>query len=641
MTVLGPLLKSGLFLTAYKMTLLRNLVVGFITLFPLLCASSPVGYGKLTYQLPDPGSYALPSLGPAADGEVLTGDGESVRLHSTFDKEFTVLAFIYSSCNDEDGCPLSSYVLYQLKDEIEKNQELEKKLKLVSLSFDPSFDTPEMIKLYENGFKKKGEVKNYWEFLTTKNETTLDPILKAYGQDVQRINVSDKKVSVFSHILRVYLIDNEKTIRNIYNVDFLHKDMILNDVKNLIALGKSDSRLALKGPSYLEPGDYRSGYENDSFETRSKSVEQRVGNQIDLMMHAEKKHLGYPTLDVPTKNQLSKEKVHLGRTLFFDRRLSLNDTFSCAMCHIPEQGFTSNEMAKAVGFEGRSVKRNAPTLFNVGFAKKLFHDGREDSLENQIWGPLLAKNEMANPSIGYVINKLKNINEYKEQFEEAFGDTEVTMLRIAESLASYQRTLIAGSSRFDYWYFGNSEKSLTNSEKNGFKLFSGKAGCSSCHMIGKNDALFTDESFRNTGVGYTRAMRIEDDVVSVLVAPGIKLNVDRSIVDQVSEDEEVDLGRYEVTQDPNDRWFYKTPTLRNIQLTSPYMHDGSIGTLEGVVDFYDNGGIANPLLDPLIKPLGLTSEEKQQLVDFLKSLTGNDARLIVADAFSAPIGDPK
>jgi cytochrome c peroxidase len=281
------------------MTLLRNLVIGFITLFPLLCASSPVGYGKLTYQLPDPGSYALPSLGPAADGEVLTGDGESVRLHSTFDKEFTVLAFIYSSCNDEDGCPLSSYVLYQLKDEIEKNQELEKKLKLVSLSFDPRFDTPEMIKLYENGFKKKGEVKNYWEFLTTKNETTLDPILKAYGQDVQRINSSDKKVSVFSHILRVYLIDKEKRIRNIYNVDFLHKDMILNDVKNLIALGKSDIRLALKAASYLEPGDYRSGYENDSFETQSKSVEQRVGDQIDLMKHAEKKHLGYPTLDVP------------------------------------------------------------------------------------------------------------------------------------------------------------------------------------------------------------------------------------------------------------------------------------------------------------------------------------------------------
>jgi cytochrome c peroxidase len=136
-------------------------------------------------------------------------------------------------------------------------------------------------------------------------------------------------------------------------------------------------------------------------------------------------------------------------------------------------------------------------------------------------------------------------------------------------------------------------------------------------------------------------MRVDDNVVPIQVAPGIKLNVDRSIVDQVSEDEEVDLGRYEITQDPNDRWFYKTPTLRNIQLTSPYMHDGSIGTLEGVVDFYDNGGIANPLLDPLIKPLGLTSEEKQQLVDFLKSLTGNDARLLVADAFSAPIGDPK
>ena len=623
------------------MTSFRTLVLGFFILYPLLGVSAPIGYGKLTYQLPEPGSYDLPSLGLAADGEVLTGDGESIRLHSAFDKEFTVLAFIYSSCNDEDGCPLSSYVLYQLKNEIDRNQELEKKLKLISLSFDPVFDTPEMIKLYENGFKKKGEAKNHWDFLTTRNERKLEPILKAYGQDVQRIETSDKKVSVFSHILRVYLIDKEKNIRNIYNVDFLHKDMILNDVRNLIESGNSKSQLAIKDKSYLEPGDYRSGYDNYSFKTRSKSVKQRVGNQIDLMIHAKKKHLGYPSLNVPTKNQLTKDKVHLGRTLFFDRRLSLNDTFSCAMCHIPEQGFTSNEMATAVGFEGRSVKRNAPTLLNVGFAKKFFHDGREDSLENQIWGPLLAKNEMANPSIGYVINKLKNIDEYKVLFKEAFGNAEITMLRVSDSLASYQRTLIAGSSRFDRWYFDNSEDALSDSEKEGFKIFTGKAGCSSCHVIGTSDALFSDESYRNTGLGYSRAMQVEDDVVPVQVAPGITVNVDKSIVDQVSEDMEVDLGRYEVTQDPNDRWFYKTPSLRNIQLTYPYMHDGSLGTLEEVIDFYDNGGIANPLLDPLIKPLGLTKEEKQQLVDFLESLTGDDVSLVVADAFSAPIGDPK
>ncbi len=343
-------------------------------------------------------------------------------------------------------------------------------------------------------------------------------------------------------------------------------------------------------------------------------------------------------MPVPANNPLTKEKISLGRKLFYDRRLSLNNTFSCAMCHIPEQGFTSNEMATAVGIEGRTVRRNSPTLYNVAYFKTLFHDSRETTLEQQIWGPLLAHNEMANPSIGYVIEKIKNSAGYSKLFEQVFHK-EPSMETIGMAIASYERTLNSANSAFDRWYYGKDKTALDDKARRGFELFNGKANCSGCHTVTPNYALFTDNSDHNTGVGYAEAMGKTQEKQRVQVAPGVYVDVATALIDSVAETKPNDLGRYEVTQNPQDRWKYKTPSLRNISLTAPYMHNGSLETLQQVVEFYNRGGIANENLDPLIKPLNLTAQEIDELTAFLKSLTGDNVKELVSDAFAAPVGD--
>ena len=341
--------------------------------------------------------------------------------------------------------------------------------------------------------------------------------------------------------------------------------------------------------------------------------------------------LGLPAVPVPADNPLTPEKAELGRKLFMDRRLSHNETISCAMCHVPEQGFTSNEMATAVGIEGRSHRRNSPTVLNVAFMTHLFHDGRETTLENQVWGPLLTTNEMANPSIGYVVDKIRSLPDYAGLFETAFAGRRATMETVGQAIASYERTLVAGNSRFDDWYYGKRANALTAEEQAGFGVFAGKGGCRECHAVGENSALFTDNEFHNTGIGWARSMGYRGKY-KVQLAPGVYTYVEASEVDAMGERQPNDVGRFEVTENPADRWAYKTPTLRNIALTAPYMHDGSIATLEEVVDYYDRGGIDNPLKDPRVKPLQLSAGEKRALVAFLKSLTGANVENLVQSA---------
>jgi cytochrome c peroxidase len=344
---------------------------------------------------------------------------------------------------------------------------------------------------------------------------------------------------------------------------------------------------------------------------------------------------------VPADNVLTPAKVALGRKLFYDRRLSLNDTFSCAMCHIPEQGFTNNELATAVGIEGRSVRRNAPTVYNVAYLERLFHDGRETRLEHQVWGPLLARNEMGNPSIGAVVEKIRATRDYDGLFESTFAGRGLTMETIGMAIASYERTLVSGDSPFDRWHYGKDASAVDEAVKSGFRLFTGKAGCNACHTVETDAALFSDRGLHNTGIGYTVSIAKGSSPMRILVAPGQYLTVDRALVAQVSERRPSDLGLYEITQDPADRWRYRTPSLRNVALTAPYMHDGSLATLADVVSFYDRGGIPNETLDPLIRPLGLSAEERDDLVSFLGALTGSDVDELVSDAFAAPIGDAR
>jgi cytochrome c peroxidase len=598
------------------------------------------GYGELGYQLPPAGSYELPPLGRAGDGEVLDTQGRSRNLYQLFGDGYVLMAFIYSSCNDVDGCPLTAHVFYKIKAAMKHDPQLADGLKLISLSFDPEVDTPRVMALYGNNFRYAGNV-GEWQFLTTSSKRTLSPILDAYNQQLLPETGPDGQAAGYSHVLRVFLIDPERRIRNIYNVDFLHHELIINDVKTL--MGESETDMPIVAASLMQttlskPGDYKQGYERDDYATQSLDLASRRGEAADLLAIARNPPLGLPPVPVPSDNPLTREKIELGRQLFYDRRLSLNDTFSCAMCHVPEQGFTSNELAMAVGIEGRSVRRNTPTVYNSAYAGLLFHDGREENLEQQVWGPLLARNEMANPSVGYVLEKIRNIDDYRGRFEAAFGRA-VSMETLGMALASYQRTLISGDAPFDRWYYGGEKQALSAEAQKGFELFSGKAGCVACHRIGEKHALFTDDDLHNTGLGYRESMGLLPDTQPVLVAPGVTLQVKRSVIESVAEPTPTDVGRYEVTQNPADRWKYKTPSLRNLTLTAPYMHNGAFSTLREVVEFYDAGGVPNELLDPLIRPLGLNEEEKSALVAFLQSLTGSNVDSLVADAFAAPVGD--
>ena len=604
------------------------------------------GYGKLEYQLPEAGSYQLPVLGKAADGRVLNADNQPQQLHQLFAGQHVLLAFIYSTCSDVNGCPLTAHVFYQIKAEMNKDLQLAGNLKLVSLSFDPEVDTPPVMKLYGNNFKYAGN-RGQWDFVTTESSQNLDPILQAYNQEVVREISEDGRTSVgFSHILRVFLIDPKKRIRNIYSAEFLHQDLVLSDVRTLFKERQTVTADVAVSPikpvAHLStPGDDKRGYEKATYQTRSRALELRRGTRADLMALAQKPPLGLPPIPVPEKNPITAAKIELGRKLFFDRRLSLNDTFSCAMCHIPEQGFTSNELAMAVGIEGRSVRRNSPTVYNSAYAQLLFHDGREDSLEQQAWGPLLAANEMANPSIGYVINKIKGIQDYDGAFERVFPGQGLSMETVGMALANYQRVLVSADSAFDRWYFGKQESAISESGKRGFDLFRGKAGCVACHTVNEEYALFTDQKLHNTGLGYRESMGIIPEEQPIVIAPGVTVNIKRSLIEEVGAKPPSDVGHYEVTQNPHDRWKYKTPGLRNIALTAPYMHNGSLSTLHEVVEFYDQGGVENELLDPLMKPLNLAQQEKEDLVAFLESLTGSNVNMLVADAFEAPVGDIK
>lgn len=605
------------------------------------------GYGELSYPLPAIGSYQLPPLGEAADGEVLDIQGRTRRLYDLFGDNYVLLAFIYSTCSDINGCPLTAHVFYQIKAQMSHDPLLEKNLNLISLSFDPNVDTPKVMTLYANNFRYAGK-QGEWQFITTSGHKTLDPILEAYHQQVlPEVDSKGEKTGGLSHILRVFLIDPEKCIRSIYSASFLHQDLIINDVKTLMAEERAKPQggaETMVQPPYAQlsvPGDDKTDYESKNYVTRSKAVELRRGKPTDLLAVVRKPPLGLPKIPIPDDNTITEAKVQLGRKLFFDRRLSLNDTFSCAMCHIPEQGFTSNELAMAVGIEGRSVRRNSPTIYNVAYSKVLFHDGREDKLEQQIWGPILAKNEMGNPSVGRLLNKIRAIKEYDGLFESAFNRKGLSMETLGMALASYERTLVSGDSGFDRWHFGGDEEAISASAKRGYDLFTGKAGCSNCHTIDQDYALFTDQRLHNTGLGYRVSMGVTPKAEKVIIAPGVTIDLAQSIIDQVAEPLPPDVGLYEVTQDPRDRWKYKTPSLRNVALTAPYMHNGSLGSLREVVDFYNTGGVPNELLDPLVKPLHLSEQEKQDLVSFLNSLTGSNVDTLVADAFAAPIGDLK
>ena len=597
------------------------------------------GYAELPYPSPDPGSYTLPIVRAAGDGAIREDTGQATSLHALFNDRLVVLGFIFTHCADPNGCPLASYVMRQIGRRVAEHPALRHKVRLISLSFDPIRDTPARLAAYATSFRA-GPVD--WRFVTTDTERDLAPILGAYGQSL----LKDREGGAFSHQLRVFLIDERRNIRNEYSTAFLHADTVIADLTTLTSAAPVASASACL-PPLLGAGDDKQGYDQKTYRTHSRALETRCGSHLDLAAQLHSPPLGLPPLPLSTSELPNSAQVNLGRRLFFERRLSHNNTLSCASCHVPDQGFTHHEVATPVGMEGRTVKRNAPSLYNVVFKTSLFHDSREVRLEQQVWSPLLAFNEMANPSIGYVLEKLRELEDYAEAFDTTFPSG-LTQETLGAALAAYQRGLVSGNSAFDRWHFGGEASAVSADVKRGFDLFTGKAGCSGCHRVGDAHALFTDHNLHNTGIGYARSMGKTLPIavmptaimpIAIMVGPGTTLAIDAGAAAASSEAPANDLGRYEVTLKPADRWKYRTPILRNVALSAPYMHDGSLPTLSDVLAFYNAGGIQNEGLDARLKPLHLSAIEVNDLLEFLKSLTGDNIDVLTRDAFAQPIGD--
>jgi cytochrome c peroxidase len=272
-------------------------------------------------------------------------------------------------------------------------------------------------------------------------------------------------------------------------------------------------------------------------------------------------------LPVPEDNPLTDEKIELGRRLFNDRRLSRDQSIACASCHDPDRAFTDGRPV-AIGIARQLGRRSAPALINRGYGRAFFWDGRAATLEEQVLQPIQDPAEMA------------------MTLPEASARVGLPPDDIARALASYVRSILSGDSRFDRFINGD-RRALSAEQQAGLRIFRGKGNCTACHV----GPTFTDERFHNTGVAW-REGRLQDE------------------------------GRGAISGTPEDRGSFKTPTLREIARTAPYMHDGSLATLDEVIDYYDRGGNANPALDPELRRLQLTSTEKRSLAAFLRSLSG-------------------
>jgi cytochrome c peroxidase len=280
--------------------------------------------------------------------------------------------------------------------------------------------------------------------------------------------------------------------------------------------------------------------------------------------------------------QRAIDRVALGRRLFFDRVLSRDRSLACASCHDPAHGF-ADPRPLSIGIGRALGQRNAPSLFNVALGQLFFWDGRASSLEDQVRFPIENPRELGS-KFTEVVARLKADPEYVSAFGRTFPDG-VTADNVSRSIADFERTLLLGNSRVDQFRAGKADV-LTDAQRQGLWLYESRGRCWRCH----SGANFTDERFHNTGVGSKRA--------------------------------NPDVGRMSVSRRGSDRGRFKTPTLRGVGRTAPYMHDGSVKTLKEVVEFYNRGGVKNPQLDPLMRPLKLDNKEVGFLVEFLKALDG-------------------
>lgn len=291
-----------------------------------------------------------------------------------------------------------------------------------------------------------------------------------------------------------------------------------------------------------------------------------------------------PAMTYPSDNKWSGDKEELGKILYFDPRLSGSNWISCATCHNPGLGW-SDGLPRTIGDGQKELGRHAPTIINSGYFGLQMWDGRKKSLEDQASGPIGAAVEM-NQNYDELIRELKALPGYVSRFDTVFGKNSLTLDNIAKAIATFERSVVSKNASYDKYWAGD-KSAMSASAINGMNLFFGKAKCSICH----NGPVFTDSGFHNIGVKAAGPLK-------------------------------VDLGRYDETKDDFDKGAFKTPGLRDITKSAPYMHNGAEATLEDVVAFYNRGGDVKGNLSPFITPLGLTRQEKKDMVEFLKALDG-------------------
>ena len=336
--------------------------------------------------------------------------------------------------------------------------------------------------------------------------------------------------------------------------------------------------------------------------------------------------LGLPPVPVPEDNPITPAKVALGERLFNDVRFSSTGTVSCATCHAPATAFTDGRPV-SLGVNDLAGTRNAPTIVNAAYNATQFWDGRSPTLEDQALHPIVNPVEMAMPNHDAVLEIIRSDREYTRAFRNVFDvrPEDIRIEHVTKAIAAFERTQIAGDSPFDRWYFGGEENAISEAAKRGFEVFLTQGRCVSCHTIEQDHALFTDHRFHNIGIGVNEMQdRIGELAKAFLVAKAQGVDVDVAVL---SDPDTSHLGRFAVTGDLSEIGAFKTPTLRNVAVTAPYMHDGSLKTLREVVEHYNNGGVipadapVNPYLSGGIRPLNLTEQQIDDLVAFMESLT--------------------
>ena len=336
--------------------------------------------------------------------------------------------------------------------------------------------------------------------------------------------------------------------------------------------------------------------------------------------------LGLPEVPIPADNPQSDAKIALGDRLYHEERFSADGKVSCATCHAGEKAFTDHR-AVSKGHNGLLGTRNAPTVINTAYMQTQFWDGREPDLEGQSKQPPVNPVEGGLPNHDALLKIIRDDATYVKAFKEVFGVNKkgITIDHYAKAVASFERTLVAGDSPFDRYQFGGDKSAMNEAAVRGLEVYLGQGRCVSCHIIEHDQALFTDNRFHNIGVGFKNIRgRVGEIAENFLKAKNEGADVDVTVL---SDPDASELGRFAVSEDINKIGAFKTSSLRNIELTPPYMHDGSQKTLEDMVNFYNNGGRVksddpfSPFLSGGIRPLNLSDQQKKDLVEFLKALT--------------------